>query len=59
MNSNYTRTIWKIWGSSHSDVFAVGGLGGGAIILHYDGNTWTPMTGAQGLLLDVWGSSPI
>ncbi len=31
-----------VWGSSSSDVFAVGA---GNTILHYDGREWSPMTG--------------
>jgi hypothetical protein len=47
-----------IWGSSPSDVFAVGGLNGQGIILHYDGSSWSPMTGGTiAELYSVWGSS--
>jgi hypothetical protein len=53
-----------IWGNSASDVFAVGaGLGptGLDTILHYDGNTWSPMEtppSERGYrLMGVWGSS--
>jgi hypothetical protein len=45
-----------IWGSSPTDVYAVGEYG---TILHYDGNSWSDMTsGSTASLLDVWGSSP-
>ena len=44
-----------VWGSSGSDVFAVG-VGG--TILHYNGGVWTTMTsGVTNSLFGVWGSS--
>ena len=45
-----------VWGSSASDVFVVGESG---TILHYDGDTWTPMDGGIGntYLWAVWGTS--
>lgn len=44
-----------VWGSSSSDVFAVGA--GGAIV-HYGGDCWTPMrSGITEDLEAVWGSS--
>lgn len=45
-----------VWGSSKSDVWAVGS---GGTIIHYDGTTWkqTP-TGVQNTFLGVWGSGP-
>ncbi|MEW6141578.1 MAG: C1 family peptidase [Chloroflexota bacterium] len=44
-----------VWGSSSSDVFAVGD---GGTILHYNGNAWSTMTsGTTGYLNGVWGSS--
>jgi hypothetical protein len=50
-----------VWGSSGTDVFAVGQdaatneIGG---ILHYDGNSWSEMTiPGSGALHSVWGSS--
>jgi len=43
------------WGSSSSDVFAVGKDG---LILHYDGQSWEKMTsGTSQTLTAVWGSS--
>ena len=39
-----------IWGTSESDVFAVGDYGA---IIHYDGTSWSPMTAASGKYL--WG----
>lgn len=45
-----------IWGSSASDVFAVGT---GGAILHYDGLRWSAMaSGTTRDLYGVWGSSP-
>jgi hypothetical protein len=51
--------LWGVWGSSGSDVFAVGGLWGSCgTIVHYDGTTWTVMdSGALFPLFGVWGSS--
>jgi hypothetical protein len=65
MNSNTTAFLQGVWGSSATDVFAVGywPVGGselktGCIILHYDGNAWsTMMSGGTFALYDIWGSS--
>ncbi|MBI4285755.1 MAG: hypothetical protein HY670_07635 [Chloroflexi bacterium] len=47
--------FYDIWGSSSSDVFAVGS---GGTILHYDGTSWSEMTsGTMDTLLAAWGSS--
>ena len=47
--------LQDVWGSSDSDVFAVGHPG---IILHYDGATWSPMSsGTTETLWGVWGNS--
>jgi hypothetical protein len=44
-----------VWGSSGSDVFAVGN---GGTILHYDGAEWMAMdSGTSNTLYGVWGSS--
>jgi hypothetical protein len=51
-----TNTLMGIWGSSETDVFAVGDNG---TILHYDGKTWNHMiSGTNDDLRDVWGTSP-
>jgi hypothetical protein len=43
-----------VWGSSGSDVFAVGHFGA---IVHYDGSSWSTMTsGTTESLYGVWGS---
>ncbi len=51
-----------IWGSSSTDVFAVGQTGTSpnftGTIFHYDGATWTQMAiGTTGRLFGIWGSS--
>jgi len=44
-----------IWGTSASNVFAVGESG---TILHYDGSGWSPMnSGTTEYLYSIWGSS--
>ena len=56
MNSgSATVNLSEVWGSSSTDVFAVGT---GGTILHYDGNTWSNMpSGTSDTLSAVWGSS--
>ena len=55
MTSGTTERLRSIWGSSSSDVFAVGGSG---TILHYDGTAWSEMSsGTTEHLYNVWGSS--
>ncbi len=55
MNTGTTNWIYEVWGSSGSDVFAVGQ---GGIILHYNGIAWSAMTSpVTGNLYSVWGSS--
>jgi hypothetical protein len=50
-----TSKISAVWGSSGSDIFAVGGNG---IILYYDGNSWSAMPSSTTVsLAAVWGSS--
>ena len=47
--------LQAVWGSSESDVYAVGRQG---TILHYDGSSWSDMsTGRYEWLGSVWGSS--
>jgi len=61
--------LYDIWGSSPSDIFAVGAaryyrefrrMGTeGSLILHYDGNSWSEMdSGIDYPLGDIWGSGP-
>jgi len=53
--SNIFVNLVNIWGTSSSDVFAVG-VGG--MILHYDGSTWSIMdSGTANELLGIWGTS--
>jgi len=55
MESGTTNTLHGVWGSSATDVFAVGNYG---TILHYNGSTWSPMSsGTTNTLHGVWGSS--
>lgn len=47
--------LHSVWGFSNSNVFAVGDDG---VILHYDGNEWTPMiSGTTADLYAAWGAS--
>ncbi|MDY6835720.1 MAG: hypothetical protein SVY53_13060, partial [Chloroflexota bacterium] len=47
--------LYGVWGSSSTDVFAVGGDG---TILHYDGSDWSGMTSPTSRWFSgVWGSS--
>jgi photosystem II stability/assembly factor-like uncharacterized protein len=56
-------SLYGIWGNSSSNVYAVGytSTGDWAVILHFDGSSWSAMpnqlTGANGLN-GVWGSAP-
>jgi hypothetical protein len=53
--SGTTANLNAVWGSSGTDVFAVGDSG---TILHYDGTSWTAMaSGTSNKLNGVWGSS--
>jgi hypothetical protein len=51
--------LFGIWGSSEIDVFAVGGgIFQYAMVMHYTGESWLPMSGAAGGWLNaVWGSA--
>ncbi len=47
--------LYGVWGSSSSNVFAIGKDG---TILHYNGNTWGHMnSGTSNHLYSIWGSS--
>ncbi len=55
MTSGTSKFLYSVWGSSGSDVFAVGDYG---TILHYDGSTWSSIpSGTTNYLLGIWGSS--
>jgi hypothetical protein len=48
--------LWSVWGTSSSDVFAVGDHGA---IVHYDGTSWSRMVSpTSGPLFDVWAAAP-
>lgn len=52
---NTEAILRAVWGSSSTDVFAVGSNG---TILHYDGNAWSQMnSGTTRSLYGIWGSS--
>jgi hypothetical protein len=47
-----------VWGSSGSDVYAVGtNYGMGGMILHFDGTSWTMQQETPEILNGVWGSA--
>ena len=56
MTSGTTGELYGVWGSSTSDVFAVGA---GGTILHYDGTDWSEMDngGFDDYMISVTGSS--
>jgi len=55
MNSGTTEYLTGIWGSSETDIFAVGYNGK---ILHYNGTNWSFQdSGTINYLYGVWGSS--
>ncbi|MEZ4338424.1 MAG: hypothetical protein R3B82_17520 [Sandaracinaceae bacterium] len=50
------RALFKVWGSSATDVYAVGQIG---VMIHYDGASWTEVrTGAADDLVAIWGTGP-
>jgi uncharacterized protein YjdB len=53
--SGTTYDVNGVWGSSASDIFAVGGNG---VIVHSNGTAWSTMASGTTLYLyDVWGTS--
>jgi hypothetical protein len=55
MSSGTSDALQAVWGTSASDIFAVGANG---TILHYNGTSWSAMTsGTTDILLSVWGSA--
>lgn len=58
---NEAYRLVKVWGSSPTDVYAVGAISPNhqnGIILHYDGNMWSKINiGTAQPLYDIWGSS--
>jgi hypothetical protein len=61
MTSDPTAYLYNVWGSSGSDVFAVGtySTSGDGIISHYNGSTWSTCTIPSICFtpVGVWGSS--
>jgi hypothetical protein len=52
--SNATEDLFAIWGSSESDIYAVGASGR---ILHFDGTAWASRNSGRGeALAAIWGS---
>ena len=49
------RQLLDVWGTSGTDVYAVGDQ----TILHYDGSTWTEVQTTERRLTGVWASSPV
>jgi hypothetical protein len=54
MPSPPTGPLLDVWGTSASDVYAVGA----GTLLHFDGGSWTESLAATQRLGGVWGSSP-
>ncbi len=55
MSSGTSAHLRSVWGTSASDVFAVGDNG---TILRYDGTAWSALSsGTAACLYDVWGTS--
>ena len=53
--SGTTQVLFGVWGSSPSDVWAVGN----AAVLHYNGSRWSSLPiGASQVAYGVWGTSP-
>ena len=54
--SGSNQPLKDIWGTSKSDVWTVGESG---VILHWNGNDWSPVpSGTETELRGIWGSSP-
>ena len=54
MVSGTSQSLYALWGSGATDVFAAGSRG---TVLRYDGKRWTPMTsGTTRALGALWGS---
>jgi len=53
MTSGVPDRLYGVWGTSSSNMYAVGNLG---TLLHYDGNAWTPMVSRTAATLRcAWG----
>lgn len=54
--SGSSDRLYSVWGSSRTDVWAVGHNG---TILHYDGRSWSRVpSGTTSTLRSVWGAAP-
>jgi hypothetical protein len=54
LSSPVTTPLWAVWGSSNTDVLAVGQ---GGVILEYNGSDWAEMnSGTSATLFGVWRS---
>jgi hypothetical protein len=52
-----TTTFNAVWGTSASDVYAVGGQSTDvSVVQHYDGTTWSPVASSGMGLFAVWGT---
>ncbi len=62
LRSGSPYTLWGIWGSSPTDIWAVGGdvmRSVDSVLLHYDGTTWTEETSVSkpnDMYFKIWGS---
>ncbi|UCG85716.1 MAG: glucosyltransferase-I, partial [Gemmatimonadota bacterium] len=54
MTSGTQSVLTGVWGTSSTDIYAVGGDG---VILHYDGTAWSDVWSGPGVS-GVWGTSP-
>ena len=60
MSGPVAPALTDVWGSSPTDVYAVGRDAGGqtGVILHYDGSGWSPVFQLDDLILNaVWGTA--
>src|SRR3981081_3030545 len=61
VQSGTTFPLNAVWGSSASDVWTLGGAGGLAAILHYNGTSWGPSwaspSSATWYMFGIWGVS--
>ena len=57
-NTMTTTTLRAVWGTSATNVYAVGGAGTTGTVIHYNGSSWTASTVGAATLDAVWGSGP-
>lgn len=56
MNSDVSVDLYAVWGTSASNIYAVGENG---TIVHYDGSGWVQQSsGTSQTLLTIWGKNP-